>query len=734
MGKKKILSLILSMSVAFSATGTGCKSKKTEARVPGSDAYSCVFYDLPQKEGYEATFSRIFMAEENYCVSAIYVKYDQTTNESEEWTDIITVDAKGNTISTLEFPGNQLPSAVLPNEYAYIGVDTAQLASMDDPDPSLLENRAVFLDRKTGEVTKIVETGFHANFIVPVTDGFVIGGANDLGFYHADGSLKKTIHTDFHIMYDQSFFEDNGHYYVVEDKDESTYIYHEVDLQTGSCRQVTDTDAVGASIDGFCGKYFFRVNGEYKVDLTTMSVAKLADWNCVDIRPQKKTLRFESRYYPLDDNHFAKSYGYRDGTTELLLFTYDPSVHVENRKKITIGGYSVYDDLALAWVVYNFNTTNDEYRVVLEDYNFQFAGESAEGMRRGKLNLMKYFSEGNTPDLFYGHYFDYEYMGRIGMVLDMQSFSGRSGEWEASLTEPARNLMINEEGKCYQVFASYWMNGYEGLRRHFSSGADVDLFQLQTVHEETGIPIRDGRMDVASDAVYWVIGYNFTEVWGVYDGKKKITREQLEEALTIAYEAQDTAADRTEGYGDPLAEDICLMEGCIVSDYYQYALIEKEIKEETCFLGFPSIDGSVQLAMPNCCLAISTTTQYPDKCWELCRGLFSKDVQKMIAINGWIPVDQSVMDAICEAVKNPDEVKDEILKSYVYKKDPADEQVLGRFLEAVNSADKLSAYDWGLFTIVYDEVNSHYTQQRDIKQIAETLEKRLDLYAEENYQ
>ena len=82
----------------------------------------------------------------------------------------------------------------------------------------------------------------------------------------------------------------------------------------------------------------------------------------------------------------------------------------------------------------------------------------------------------------------------------------------------------------------------------------------------------------------------------------------------------------------------------------------------------------------------------------------------------------------------PQSVTDDIIKSYVYDKKPADEKIVDAYIKTVCCADTLAAYDWGIFAIIIDEVESYYTQQRDIMQIAETLDKRLDLYAQENYQ
>ena len=313
----------------------------------------------------------------------------------------------------------------------------------------------------------------------------------------------------------------------------------------------------------------------------------------------------------------------------------------------------MYDDLALQWMVYEFNIANKEYRAVLEDYSTRFAGQSMEDMYKAKLNLMKYFSEGNTPDIYYGKFFDYEYMGRIGMVEDLRPYLEQSADWKDSLTETARNLMVSEDGACYQIFSSYWLNGYEGVRRHFDKETDISIARLHDISEDTGIPISISRIDVAASIMCWAFAYDFPALWGVYEEKKNITTGQIEDLLSIAIEAENEASSGAGGdYSSQTADDLCLIEGTRIGDFYGYEAIEKDAKEPICFIGFPSVSDSVHLAMPDCCVAISTATDYPEKCRELCCGLFDEKIQTIVAVNGEIPIIQKVVDARRLRIRN----------------------------------------------------------------------------------
>ena len=83
---------------------------------------------------------------------------------------------------------------------------------------------------------------------------------------------------------------------------------------------------------------------------------------------------------------------------------------------------------------------------------------------------------------------------------------------------------------------------------------------------------------------------------------------------------------------------------------------------------------------------------------------------------------------------HPDSVSDVVLKDYIRNKKAIDQDTLKNFLETISQVDTVATYDWGIFDIIYNEINSYYSQNRSPEQIADTLEKRLTLYMQENYQ
>ena len=703
----------------------GCKKKQTEASFD-SGAYSSAIFDVPIKSGFEASLQTVLNDGENTCISVVYTCYDSKGMIDKQVTDIFTVDDNGDTQYTLEIMGDQPPCAVLSNEYAFLGYDIDELEKSNG-NLQNLQRTAVFIDKKTGDLVRTIKTSFSPYFIVPLTDGFVIGGYSTIARYSKDGVLVSTIDLGFSLlMGTECFFEDNGHFYAIEEKDLGSIIYHEVDLVTAACTTLatnTDIGIVGMNVEG---KYYFNPDGEYKVDFSSMQVDCLADWNCIDIRPPKNVLDTPCCYYRLNDSRFALSYQYRNMSSEVLIFHYDPSIDRSKVETIKIGGFNVHSDAVLQWAVYNFNTTNTDFRVILEEYGDRFDKYTLEEGHTGKLAITQYFNEGNTPDIFYGTRFDYAYMGRNGMVVDLSNYFGSSPIAVSDLTDTAAKLFYDSNGTCYQLFSGYTMCGRSVQEKVFKTAGNMSVNNLFQYAQDNDIPY---SLESAVNIVDEAIRYDFSNLWGAYDGIKKISQEELLElvsiALSVPLSETHYASEEDVIYGKSLMSTtvvFCELSEIRVGDNGFH------------FIGYPSIRDSIHLAQPECCLAISTSSSHKDKCWEVLNMLLSTEAQKQTLISGYIPVTKDMVNTFCEISMHPNLVTDDVLKSYLGKCAPVKQEIIDAFLEIISSADTIETQDYGIYDIICDEINSYYTQSRSPEQIVTTLDQRLTLYCQENYQ
>ena len=109
------------------------------------------------------------------------------------------------------------------------------------------------------------------------------------------------------------------------------------------------------------------------------------------------------------------------------------------------------------------------------------------------------------------------------------------------------------------------------------------------------------------------------------------------------------------------------------------------------------------------------------------------DTQKKIALTHNIPVNSEVLGLMYESAQDPDHVSDEDMKRFVLGHEAVSVEVIEDYQEFIDSVDTVYTSDWGAYNIINEEISSYYTQQRSIEQIAETLDKRLTLYVQENY-
>ena len=76
---------------------------------------------------------------------------------------------------------------------------------------------------------------------------------------------------------------------------------------------------------------------------------------------------------------------------------------------------------------------------------------------------------------------------------------------------------------------------------------------------------------------------------------------------------------------------------------------------------------------------------------------------------------------------------DTFYRIYLNYQDDISEESVEDLLRAVDSADTVLSYDWGLMSIIENELYTYHNSGKSIEETAESLFNRLTLYREENY-
>ena len=597
-----------------------------------------------------------------------------------------------------------------------------------------------------------------------IEGGFALLTGDALLICDAEGNEKDKIDLSQYIgefFIDNMFVQNNEIYALVED---DLFSFYRFGLGKGTlekCFSVTDVKSGSNFLPMFEHNYKTEYSGAVanlqgvgviKIDMANKAFVKIADKNRMQIIPPT-TGEYDGNddVIALDEEHFmlirtqcfnaAENAYDSDSIIEVALISKDENADYDSCKKIVIQGVGVSSDSELATAVYYFNNEQDKYYIELDDLADKLDWSSIKTMKNTTLRLLTDYMNGNTPDIFYGNYFDYLYFGQSGMVEDMRPYLEKTGMFDASsITPEIYKLMTGENGEIYQVFAGYALKGFWGGQSQYS-GSET-LASLPAMKSDQ----KRFRTTPAADLLYDMIG---ADLRGIYK-RGELDSDTVLAAVKCALENGTERPETYEGYPVYTTEDvgkgkISLFETTVANANTYYSL-SRSFKDTPVFAGYPSAKSSSHLVVPVGLMALSSSASDPQGCCDFIAYFMSEKVQQKICSNGSFPVNDSMLHKYLEVLKNPESASGEEKKIYSsqFIKDMDNDTGNGKvvnltdamassLLEQIKKCDHVEVFDWGICKILDDEIGVYYSQNKTAEECADTILSKLELYAKENY-
>lgn len=705
-----VLVLVIVTPVLF--LSTGCSTKPSE-RTNNSNGYVTHLFTVPLVDECTSTVDRVLFDDDKYYICASF--WNNKTNSS-QGSVVYCVNENGELEREITLNRDVYPECMIDHKLAYV-------------DPA---KGVVLLDAEAGEIadTYAINSVCNAAGIISVEDGYLVLLDGEAIRYDFEGTEKGRITSNSLRSYDNLYpaFERDGVICAVCD-DEGRRVYYQLDFDTKEVNELITSDLIGTTgISDFCGGYIIDETGEYSINFANLVVTQLADWNNINVIPPRMT--GNERYQPIDDNHFVRIYNYLGYSADVVLFNYDNRIDYSNATKIVIGGYGITNDYLLAWAVYEFNSTHDDYRVVLDDYNYKFIAEkdTAENIYLDQVELIKYFNQGNAPDIFYGNEFDYVQFGASGYVQDLSAYIESDTDSDLDNLYPSvRNLMVSD-GKCYSIFPAFYLNGYWGTTEDFGDTVEVSYTELEQIKPGISIFGNTHSYNVAAS----IIIYSLRDF-------NQYTDEQIVDIVDFSIRNGVASNAPMELIELPSITEVAggeyllsLMGGI---DLYSFGNLESSSDSSIRFIGFPSVNGSAHLVNPVGQIAMSSGTDYPDECWEFMSVMLSDSIQDYATSKGYIPVTEIAMSNLFDYSVDSESIPEDndVLKSYFGTKKSLSEDVVEDYKLAIDSIDTVSMIDWGVYNIILEEISSYDTQDKSVEEIADAIKSRIDIFIAENY-
>lgn len=584
-------------------------------------------------------------------------------------------------------------------------------------------NRVQVYDLETETIT---QTAFCDDSIYGVyksENGYVAVTMGAVYQFDSEWNLLHKIEDDSweYFMGCNNYFEKDGKSYLVEGWPER---YIELNFQNETSSVVLDPFNSGMHVDYICRDYIFDSDGLSKYDFANGQMEKLTSWNQMDLMPAKYKSA-DSKYFVIDDDMFVNIFNFQNGVVQLNVYTYDSSLDYSDRIELTVGGFDCRWDPALNLAIYNYNTSQDKYRIVIDEYIDRFDMSTYEASYKSKLEMIKYFEEGNAPDIFYGNNFDYESFFKSGYIINMYPYLLESvGEDGLSvLSDSIRNLMIKDE-TCYQVFASYMIESFVGDRTVVGDNTNLSIDDAPALTDGSDKFLYVNQL--ASDLARHTLGYSIPD--GGYSADE--IKNVIDYSLCYGIENFYKYSNITYNWID---ESEAILHYSQVSCLWGWDSEEQYYGCELVSTGLPSLYGSKHLVHPYGRMAISSTSEYPDVCCDFISVIWSYDVQEFCASDYGIPVNDQCLKDSAYYLTDFDLIPEDdfyYLDTLIYDKEiPAD--AVERYLEAVYCANSIINYDWGLIDIIEEEIDTYYTLDKTVDEIASVIESRMTLYLSE---
>lgn len=700
-----------------------CGCSKTDGNdCSNSIWYTCSSYSVPAVDGYEQFPYSTIYSNGYYYLTVFGHKTNDNYEETDEYYKLYKIDSQGQIEVELTLPtecagrGNQI---IIDNKLYCVGKDS---------------NVSFVVDTSDGS---IISEDYHNEPIIGFfdsTEGYIMLTRSKIIRYSMDGSETGTIDLSNieNYYFKRPVYEKDGVYYLIEDSSFGMNFY-ELDFESSRADLIFECNGSDSNGFDFNGDIAFSSIGVYTLSFDDGTMVPLTEWNYVDVKPAYKNTIDDSNV-SYGNSRFGKIYIYNDYEIEGLIFTQADEEDYNNRTKITIGGYGVSLSLPIKWAIYNYNTTQDEYRVFIDDYWYSFPFTTGIEAQTQTIQLIQYFNEGNAPDIYYGEFFDYRYFYNAGMVRNMMPLIESDPDFSMDDLIPSIKDSVADDDVCYQLYPSFIFNGDFGLESIYGDG-DVTYSMIADLSSSTGLSIQ-GDIQSAEIADQ-IIRYSMDDLVRNSTDNHVLSVEELTGIVEYAVNNGIPYTSIENNIADMRSVHDGQYLKCrrFLYNIYDIADIEYTLNDRFIYLGFPSVYGASHVAHPDGLVAISSDTDYPEVCWDIIKYMFSEDVQKIEITQNYNPVIVSVYEDYCFYAENPDAVpeNDHLWNSITVGRSPVPSWIIEDYQSMVNSIDSVTSYDWGLYNLICDEVNTYDTQGKTPKEIAESLQSRIDLYVAENY-
>lgn len=591
--------------------------------------------------------------------------------------------------------------------------------------------------------------------------GISISGSMDMTYVtvDAEGNISEPLDLgEDEYFYPYGTDRDNNFVYMSYDGDDNVLRTLNADTMELSPDSVTleGTSYFNSIIKG---------SGEYRVFLSGStslyglmddgSLVELINWIDSDL-----TGDYINGLIPVDGGDFLMvENNWTNGETNIYRLTKRDSSEIENVQIINM--VVEYSDQSVIEMVKEFNKTNGEYRIKVEDYNqyYEWDEESEKQTNSPENQLKQDLAAGKDVDIICmsGNSSLFSNLSRKGALVDMYEMLEKDAELSKDDLVPTILSICETDGKLTTLAPSFYISTLGCKSKYFDKQTwTIDEFIETCKNLPEGMkPFKSGNtnFEIFSRLIYNgadFIDYNnatcsfntpefikLLEFCNEYpnagEGDEIDWENATNEEMNAYWEETEVA----------LRNDKALLADIYIGNPRSYArAVQGEIGDAVTLVGNPSNNGTGAMIYPSTAYAIMENSDCKDICWDFIKEVFSEENQSYQDIYD-IPALRSAFDKMLDDSMEPPYYLDENGKKVEYedthyiggkeiKINPLTQKERDLLEDYItNAKPAVFYYNEEVTNIITEETEAYFAGDKTAEQTAEIIQNRVSILISE---
>ncbi|MBR5513148.1 MAG: extracellular solute-binding protein [Ruminococcus sp.] len=576
----------------------------------------------------------------------------------------------------------------------------------------------------------------------------------------AEGNLSEPLDFgDDEYFYPYGTDRDNNFVYLSYDGDDNVLKTLNADTMELSPDSVTLEDTSYFN-------YIIKGSGEYRAFLSGSTslyglmddgtLVELINWIDSDLSSD-----YVTGLIPVDGGDFLMvENNWSTGETSVYRLTKRDSSEIENVQIINM--VMEYSDQSVIEMIKEFNKTNGEYRIKVEDYNqyYEWDEESEKQTNSPEKQLKQDIAAGKDVDIIcMGSSYSslLSNLSRKGALVDFYDYLEKDEELSKDDFVPTILSVCETEGKLTSLASSFYIstlgckskyfdkenwtidefietcrNLPEGMKPFKTGNTNTEIFSRFVYNSNDFIDYNNATCNFNSPEFIKVLEF-CNEYPSAGEGDEIDWENATNEEMNAYWEESEVA----------IRNDKALLSEIYISNPRDYArAVHGEIGDDVTLVGNPSINGTGAMIYHSTAFAIMENSDYKDACWDFIKEIFSEENQNSETLYD-LPALKSAFDKkLDESMERPyytdsDGKKQEYDDTWYIggeeiKINPLTQAERDFVADYISNAKPTPYYyNQDIYDIISEESEAYFAGDKTAEQTAEIIQNRVSILISE---